>query len=194
MQQRFLEARVVFLGHAEQVGDDEHGERAGEIVDVLALPAAQEAVHLPVGEAPDELLVLLQALRCDQAHQQGAVVGVHRRVERRELIAHRQRIAVLGDDVGDVVAVERHRKSGERTGHRRARRERGDVVEHGVGLLVTRHHHHVVMRLSADGTFAAQCLVVRVRIGDRVSGREEVDVDVAHVLNPSDSSPRGVKT
>ena len=42
--------------------------------------------------------------------------GVLRRVERRELVAERQLVAVLLDQVADVVAVERHREARERSG------------------------------------------------------------------------------
>ena len=41
-----------------------------------------------------------------------AVVGVHRRVERRQLVADRQLVAVLLDQRGDVVALERHGEPG----------------------------------------------------------------------------------
>ena len=58
-------------------------------------PFGDELVDLPVGEPPHELLVLAEPLRRDQPHQQRAVRGVHGRVERRELVAHRQLVAVL---------------------------------------------------------------------------------------------------
>ena len=60
--------------------------------------AGDELVDLAVGEPPHERLVLLEPLRRDQPHQQRAVVGVLRRVERRELVAHRQLVAVLLDE------------------------------------------------------------------------------------------------
>ena len=65
------------------------------VADELALAAAEERVELAVGEAPHELLVLLQALRRDQPHEQGAVIRVLRRIERGQLVAHRQLVAVL---------------------------------------------------------------------------------------------------
>ena len=67
---------MVVLGHAEQVGDDEHRERLRVPVDELALAAVEELVDLAIGEPPHELLVLVQALRRDQAHEQPAVRGV----------------------------------------------------------------------------------------------------------------------
>ena len=124
VQERLGELGVVVLGHAEQVGDDEQGERARELADELALAVGEERVELAVGEPPHELLVLLEALRRDQPHQQRAVVGVHGRVERGDLVAHRQLVAVLLDELADVVALERDGEPGERTGHRGARRER----------------------------------------------------------------------
>ncbi len=64
----------------------------------LALAPGEELVDLAIGEPPHELLVLLEALRRDQPHQQAAVRGVLRRIERRQLIAERQLVAVLLDD------------------------------------------------------------------------------------------------
>ena len=89
---------VVFLGNAEEVGDDEQRERLRVLADELALALAEDLVDLPVGEPPHERLVLLQALRRDEAHQQRAVRGVLRRVEGRQLVAERQPVAVLLDD------------------------------------------------------------------------------------------------
>jgi hypothetical protein len=73
---------VIALRHAEQVGDDQHGERLAVPADELASATVDELVDLAVGEAPHELLVLAQALRRDQAHEQRTVRGVDRRVER----------------------------------------------------------------------------------------------------------------
>ena len=55
------EPLVVLLGHAEQVGDDEHGERLGVGADELAVTVGDELVELLVGEAPHERLVVLAA-------------------------------------------------------------------------------------------------------------------------------------
>ncbi len=107
--------------------------------------------------APHERLVLLEALRRDQAHQQRAVVGVLRRIERRELVVHRQLVAVLLDERADVVALERNGKPRERTGHGVARREGRGVVVHRERLVVARHHHDVVVRLAANRAGLTQC-------------------------------------
>ena len=61
------EPLVVLLGHAEQVGDDEHGERLGVGADELAVAVGDELVELLVGEAPHERLVVLEPLRRDAA-------------------------------------------------------------------------------------------------------------------------------
>ena len=75
---------MVGLGHAEQVGDDQEGVRVGELAHELAFVVSrQQLVELAVGEAPHELLVLLEALRREQTHQQRAQIGVPRRVEGR---------------------------------------------------------------------------------------------------------------
>ncbi len=86
---------MVGFGNAEQIGDDEQGERVRVVVDELALTPVEELVDLTIGEPPHELLVLLEALRRDQPHQEPAVSGVLRRIERGQLIAERQLVAVL---------------------------------------------------------------------------------------------------
>ena len=54
---------MVFLRHAEQVGDDEHGEGLRVGADELAAAVGEELVELLVGEAPHERLVVLEPLR-----------------------------------------------------------------------------------------------------------------------------------
>ena len=81
-------------GHAEQVGDHEHGERLGVRADELAPAVGDELVELLVGEAPHELLVLLEPLRRDQPHQQRALPRVLRRVHRDHVLVHRELVAV----------------------------------------------------------------------------------------------------
>ena len=185
------EQLVVALRHAEQVGDDEHGERLAVAADELAVAALDELVDLAIGQPPHELLVLAQPLRRDQAHEQRAVRGVDRRVEREQLVAHRQRVAVLLDERVDVVALERHREAGERPGGRVARRERRGVVVDRDRFVVAGHHHHVVVRLAADRALRAQPVEVRVRVGDELVAAEEVDrVVVRRVVDPA---PRGYR-
>ena len=168
------EQLVVALGNAEEVGDHEQRERLAVPADELVVAAVDELVELPVGEAPHELLVLLQALRGDQPHQQRTVRGVHRRVEGQDLIAERQLAAVLLDQGADVVALQRDREPRERSGRGVARRERRRVGVDRDGFVVAGHHHHVVMRLSVDRALRAQPVEVVVRIGDEVAAAEEV--------------------
>ena len=81
--------------------------------------------------------------------EQAAVRRVLRRVHGRQLVAERQLVAVLLDEVAHVVALERHREAGERPGHRVARRERRGVVVDRDRFVVPRDHHHVVVRSRA---------------------------------------------
>ena len=74
----FAEPLVIVFGHAEQVGDHEHGERLRVRADELALPVGDELVELLIGEAPHELLVVLQPLRRDQPHQDRPLLRVRR--------------------------------------------------------------------------------------------------------------------
>ncbi len=175
------EHRPVLLRNTEQVGDHEKRERTGEVTHDLAGPTTDELVDLPIGERPHELLVLLQALRCDQTHEQPAMRLVHRRVHRRKLVAERQFVAMLLDQLTDVVTLERDREAGERARDRVARRERVDVVVHGQCLVVPGHHHDVVVLLAPDGALLPEEVEVRIRVLDQRLVAEEVDrVEVGH--------------
>ena len=126
---------MVGLGHAEQVGDDEHREGLGVRADELAVAVGDELVELLIGEPPHELLVVPEALRREQPHQQRPLARVIGRIHRDHVLVHRELVAVRVDDLADVVALEWHREHGERTDHRVARRERlGVAVD--VGRLV----------------------------------------------------------
>ena len=76
--EELAEALVILFGHAEQVGDHEHGERLCVRADELAPAVGGELAELPVGEAPHELLVVLEALRRDEPHQERAFLRVRR--------------------------------------------------------------------------------------------------------------------
>ena len=168
---------AIFHGDAQQVGDDQQREGAGEALDPVTLAGRQELVEHLVGEHPHGVLVLLEALGGDQPHQQGAVVGVGRRVEGGQLVAERQLVAMLLDQLGDVrvpQTFEGYRKAGERAGHRNARRPCLGVVEHGAGLVPAGHHGHAVVVLPRDGALLAQCLVVGVRVLDEPLIAEEI--------------------
>ena len=83
------EPLVVGFRHAEQVGDDEHGEGLRVRADELAAAVGDELVELLVGEAPHERLVVLEPLRRDQPHQQRPLAGVVGRVHRDHVLVHR---------------------------------------------------------------------------------------------------------
>ncbi len=179
------EELVVLFGHAEQVGDDQHGERLREVADELALAGLDELVELTIGEAPHELLVLLEALRRDQSHQQRAMRGVLRRVERRQLVAERQLVAILLDEFADVVAFQRHRESREGPRDRIARRKCCSVVEDLHRLVVAGHHDDAVVRFALQRALRAQGFEIRIRVGDYRVVAEEVDrVEVGHSTPP----------
>ena len=168
---------LIFHGHAEQIGDDQKREGAGEALDEVALAGRQKLVECPVGEHPHGVFVLLEALRGDQPHQQGAVVRVCRRVEGGQLVAERQLVAMFLDEFGDVrvpQTFEGYRKARKRTRHRNARRPCLSVVEYGAGLVPAGHHGHAVMLLPSDGALLAQSLVVRVGILDEPFITEEI--------------------
>jgi hypothetical protein len=103
------------------------------------------------------------------------VVTMLRGVERGELVAHRELVAVLLDERAHVVALERDREAGERTGHRVARRKRRHVRVDGAGLVVTGHHHHVVVRLTANRALCPELVEIRIGVGDDAVVTEEVD-------------------
>ena len=106
---------MVLLRDAEEVGNDEQRERVGVVADELALAPCDELVDLAVGQPPYEVLVLLQPLRRELAHEQVPVVTVLGRVHRDDLVAEGQLVAVLLNQLADVVAtLERNGKARER--------------------------------------------------------------------------------
>ena len=155
---------MVLLGDAEQIGDDQHGERLGVGPDELAAPVGEELVELLVGEAPHERLVVLQPLRRDQPHQERSLPGVVGRVHRDHVLEHRQVVAVGVDDLAHVVALQRDREGGEGADHGVARGERVGVAVDLAGLLVAGHGHHPEVGQRQDRALLAQLLEVRVRV------------------------------
>ncbi len=142
----------------------EKRERLREAVDELALARVDELGQLAVGEAPHELLVLPHAPRGQQLRQQSPVGAVLWRIERRELIAERKLVAVLLDDVADILALERYRELLERPAHHVARGEVRRVGIDGARLVVARDHEDAVVRLAPDGRELPQRREVRVRV------------------------------
>ena len=174
--QLVAEPLVVLLGHAEQIGDDVERERTGEVADELALAPLDELVDLAVGVAPHEVFVLAQPLGRDEPHQQAPVRLVPGVVHDRDLVAERQLVTVLVDQLADVVALERHRKAGEGPADGVAGRERSGVRVHRDGLVVAGHHDHAVVRLPLDGALLAEMVEVGVGVLDQVLSPEEIDV------------------
>ena len=166
---------VVRLRDTEQVGDDEHGERVGVPRHELGPVAAHELVDLAVGQPPHEVLVLLEPLRGELAHEQVPVVVVLRRIHGDDLVAERQLGAVLRNQPADVLLpLERDREAGERTRDRVAGRERVGVRVDGEGFVVPGHHVHAVRGLPADRALVAQPVEVGIRIGHGLRAAEEV--------------------
>ena len=166
---------VVGFGDAEQVGDDQQREGIRVLVDELAFTASQELVDLAIGEPPHELLVLVEPLGCDQPQQQRPLRGVLGGIERRQLVAERQPVAVQLDDLADVVALERNGPLGERSGHGVAVREGDGVVVHRHRFLEPGDHDDTVMGLTPYRSVLPEVLVVRVRVLVERSRAEEVD-------------------
>ena len=171
----FAEPPVILFRHAEQVGDHEHRERLRVRADELAAAVGDELAELLIGEAPHELLVVLEPLRRDQPHQERAFLRVRGRIHGDHVLVHRQLVAVAIDDVAHVVALERHRERGERTDHRVARRERVDVAVDLGRLVVAGHRHHPVMGERLHRAGRAQLLEVGIRVLDERLVHEEVD-------------------
>ena len=168
------EALVVLLGHAEQVGHHQHGERLGVGGDELAPAVAEELVKLLVGQSPHERLVVLQPLGGDQPHQQAPLPGVVGGVHGDHVLVHRQLVPVAIDDGADVVALQGDREGGERADDRVARREGLVVPVHIGGLVVPGHRHHPEVGQRQDRAFGAERLEVGVGVLDQRLVEEEV--------------------
>ena len=170
------EPLVVGLGHPEEVGDRQHGERLRVGADELAATVGDELVELLIGETPHERLVLLQPLRRDEAHQQAPLARVLGRVHGDEVLVHRELVAVAFDDVAHVVAFQRHGEDGEGPDDGVARREDLAVAVDLEGLVIARHGDDAVVRERRHRALRPQVLEVRVRILHRRVVREEVDL------------------
>lgn len=179
---------AVGVGHAEQVGDHHQGERLGELGDQLTARTDQVVVEGLVDHRLHRLFVLLEALGRDQLHQQGSVIGVHRRVQCGQLVVERQLVAMCGNEFRHVVvAFHRDGEAGERSGDRDARREPLGVAGHLAGFLPAGHHPHAVMRFAHHRATSLQSLEVGERIGDHAAVHEEVHaVDIGHREVPYD--------
>ena len=103
---------------------------------------------------------------------------VLRRVHRRELFAEHQLVAVLLDEVTDVVALERHRELPPGDGV--ARGPRRVVVVHRDRFVVPAHERHVVVRLPPHGALRSRANSQYV-VGDGGRRRVEEVVDLLEV-------------
>ncbi len=159
------ELLVVLLGHAEQVGDGQQGERPAVGGQELALAVGDELVDVTVGEPPHEVLVLLEPLWGQQPTQQGTRVGVVRRVHRHHVLVHRDLGTVLDEQRRDVVALGGERDRGERTRDRDAGRVVLGVLVDGVGGLPAGDGQHPVVDRAAGVALRPQMVEVRVRVG-----------------------------
>ena len=185
------EALVVHFGHAENVGDGEHGEGLRVGADELAVAVRDELVDLLIGRPPHELLVLLEALGREQAHHQGALLGVHGWVHGHHVLVHGQLVPMAVDDRSDVVALEWDGKRRERADHRVAGREGLGVEVDLQCLLVARDRHHAEVVGREHGALRPQVVEVGVGVLHQGLVTEEVDrLPVAQRGLPSPGRPR----
>ena len=120
------ELGAVLLGHAEQVGDRQGGERLGVLGEEFALPVADELVELVIDQLPHVVLVLLEPPRRQQPAQQRAGLLVRRRIHDHHVLEDRELVAMRFDLLADVVTVGFERQRRERAADRVDRRERVD--------------------------------------------------------------------
>ena len=125
-------------------------------MDELAAARADDGVELLIGQYADELLVLAEPARCQQPHQQRPLAGVVRLVHGHHVLALRQPVPVLVDELADVVAGERLREVGERAHHGVAGRERVVAPQYLGDFLVSGHGDDAEMRGQLDRALRSQ--------------------------------------
>ena len=175
VRQLLKELLMILVGHAKEVGDNEHGVGLGVLADELTCASVVEPVDLVVGQLQKGRLVFLQALGCDQPHQEAPLGRVFGRVERGQLVAEGKLVPVGLDDLGDIVSFERDGELGEGPDRRNAGREGRLVVVDGDRLVVAGHHVDVVERLLGDRASCTQVVEVGVGVLEEVLGAEEID-------------------
>ncbi len=79
-----MEARLVLAGHAEQLADDRHRQRVGEIVDDIELALVALGIEQLVDEGDDAVVHGVDASRGELAHHQPPQSVVLGRVEEEE--------------------------------------------------------------------------------------------------------------
>ncbi|MDR7289363.1 hypothetical protein J2S38_002426 [Mycolicibacterium senegalense] len=100
------------------------------------------------------------------------------RIERRQLIAERQFVAVLLDEGGDLfgaASLQRNREARKRSGDRQAGREGLLVVVDLHGFFPAGHHGHVVVVFAGNRALVPQRLEEWVRIVDQSFIAEKID-------------------
>jgi hypothetical protein len=89
---------------------------------------------------------------------------VLRRVHDDHVLEDRELMAVLFDEFADVIALGGERQRWERPADRVDRRERVDVLERSLHLLIAGDRHHAVVRLTNYRPLAAQVIPIGVGI------------------------------
>jgi hypothetical protein len=120
--QLLAELAVIGLRHAEKVGNGEQGEGLGVVMEDFDGSTVDELIDLLVSELPQERFVLAHALWREESHDQRALGLVRRLIHRDEVFAHGHFVAMLRDEVVDVVARARvDREARQRSADRVAR-------------------------------------------------------------------------
>jgi len=108
---------AIFLGHTQQVGNDEGGERLRVLGYDFTLAVVDESVDQPVRELLHVFRVLPQAFERQQPREQAAVSGVLRSIEGDEMSGPRHLGSMLFDLLADIVSGRFERQSRDRAGH-----------------------------------------------------------------------------
>ena len=180
------ELAVVLFRDSEQVGDDQQREGIAVALEHLDLAGLDELVDLAIGEPPCERFVLAHALRGEEAQCEPSLGLMGLTVQRDRVLAHRELVAVLRQELADVVGrLGLDREAREGTAHCVARRERLVIAQHAGGVVVGGHGHHVVFGQVHDRALGTQVGEVRERIvDDRLVGVEVHLLEVGHTWPP----------
>src|SRR5262245_1818166 len=95
---------VVFARYPEQIGDHQQGEGFRVGVAEFHLAPVRQLVDESIREAIDELFILLEPIRCEEPAGQRAMPRVRGRVERGELVAHRNLVTMALDGFAPALA------------------------------------------------------------------------------------------
>ena len=171
--QRRQEGLVILGRYAQQVGDDQQGQRLGVLPKELAVARLDELIEGAVGQRPHERLVLLEPPWRHQLAEQGANPGVRRWVESAQEVTERHLTAMLDDLLGDVVASRLKRESRERSDDRIARGEALRVAVDVYGRVVPGDRQDALLRIEPRRALRPLLGVVRIWVDDqRLVGKE----------------------